>query len=620
MTIDNNTTKNSHELTTVLINIMQRISQFMQAERATLFLYDKENNELWSKVLAGDTANEIRFAADQGLAGEVLNTGAILNINDAYADERFNQDIDIESGFKTKTVLCMSLTDSEKKPMGVIQVLNKNHGVFTADDEKLLAALIDQAAMTIENSQLYQDVNELKRQLELQHRELQTAYTDIEASNTQLQLRLNKRKQLLIFGFITSFMVLAALWIHNTGFDFFEIPGSFAETIQDNDPIIQKNISDFEPIAIESQIVEEWLTLVGVIEPLAWQEINSPLKTKINSIHFTYGDEVKKDQILMMLDVTEITYELREAKLQLAKAKEELQKLRNWRQSNEVVQAQRDLNEARDLLSKSDREYQKTKKLFDLGIVSANELEGYADAIKSQKRSVDNYLDYYNLTLKNGDNANREFAMLQVENVQLQVNQLTKTLENANVRSPFNGIVFRAAKTPGPFAKGDLVALGLPLLAVVDLSGITLNSAVKESKLRQIEPGQYSKITLRSNTNIVIAGQIKSIANRAFESSSGNSLFKVVFEAPKLTLEQKTELRIGMSATAQVKTHENPNAIIIPFDALLVDDNGDSFVNVLLEDKTIQQREVSIRSTQYNGIEISSGLQSGETILLPKSL
>ena len=81
----------------------------LQADRCTVFLLDKEKDELWSKVALGLESQELRFPAGKGLAGYTVKTGESINIKDAYNDERFNPDVDKSTGYKTKTILCMPI-------------------------------------------------------------------------------------------------------------------------------------------------------------------------------------------------------------------------------------------------------------------------------------------------------------------------------------------------------------------------------------------------------------------------------------------------------------------------------------------------------------------------------
>lgn len=133
----------------------------IQADRCTVFLLDKEKNELWSKVALGMDSQEIRFPADKGLAGYVVQTGEPLNIPDAYNDPRFNPDIDKKTGYTTKTILCMPIKNNNQEIIGAFQVLNKKGGIFTKGDEDLLVAIGGNASIALENAQLFKEQKEL---------------------------------------------------------------------------------------------------------------------------------------------------------------------------------------------------------------------------------------------------------------------------------------------------------------------------------------------------------------------------------------------------------------------------------------------------------------------------
>jgi sigma-B regulation protein RsbU (phosphoserine phosphatase) len=141
------------ELTRQLTRIISQIREVMDAERATLFLFDAERNELWSKVLLETGIGEIRLALGEGIAGSVMASGENVRIDDVSKDPRFQTKFDRASGFVTRSMLCQPLVNGDHR-IGVVQVLNKRGGPFTDRDESLLEALDSQAAIAIENSQL----------------------------------------------------------------------------------------------------------------------------------------------------------------------------------------------------------------------------------------------------------------------------------------------------------------------------------------------------------------------------------------------------------------------------------------------------------------------------------
>ncbi len=142
-------------LDSLLETIAQETAKALNADRCTVFLLDKTTQELWSKVATGMGSEEIRFSAKKGLAGHVALTGNTINIKDAYNDERFNKDIDNKTGYKTKTILCMPIRNIKHEIMGVFQVLNKNNGIFTQEDEDILIALGSSAGIALENTRLF---------------------------------------------------------------------------------------------------------------------------------------------------------------------------------------------------------------------------------------------------------------------------------------------------------------------------------------------------------------------------------------------------------------------------------------------------------------------------------
>jgi putative nucleotidyltransferase with HDIG domain len=140
------------DLTALLWLIADATTKLVDCDRATVFFVDQEKNELWSKVALG--ASEIRFPIGRGIAGTVAATGQTINIPDAYADPRFNQDIDKRTGYKTNNLLTFPMTGHDGRVIGVFQAINKHGGGFTGDDEDTLASLASSAAVAVENAQL----------------------------------------------------------------------------------------------------------------------------------------------------------------------------------------------------------------------------------------------------------------------------------------------------------------------------------------------------------------------------------------------------------------------------------------------------------------------------------
>ena len=151
------------ELTPLLQKIITTISTMLDCERATLFINDEKTNELYTEVGEGlDEKSVIKFPNHLGIAGTVFTSAKPVNIPHAYADLRFNPSFDKQTGFFTRSILCMPVLNKEGKTIGVSQVLNKRGGSFNSEDEKRLGAFTSQISMGIENAKLFDDVQNQK--------------------------------------------------------------------------------------------------------------------------------------------------------------------------------------------------------------------------------------------------------------------------------------------------------------------------------------------------------------------------------------------------------------------------------------------------------------------------
>jgi len=149
-------------LEVLFARIMAAATQLLNAERSTLFLYDAAKDELWSRVAEGTGHQEIRIPARAGIAGAAFADGEVLVVPDAYADPRFNREVDRASGYHTRNILAVPIIDRMNERLGVVQVLNKRGGDFTAIDVRRAKAFCAQIAIAIQNAQLFADVLALK--------------------------------------------------------------------------------------------------------------------------------------------------------------------------------------------------------------------------------------------------------------------------------------------------------------------------------------------------------------------------------------------------------------------------------------------------------------------------
>ncbi|MDA2933608.1 sigma-54-dependent Fis family transcriptional regulator [Acidobacteria bacterium AH-259-D05] len=145
--------------------IAHEAARLVEADRASIFLLDKEKKELWSWVALPRGSKEIRFDARLGIAGAAAMNGEVINVKDADQDARFYPHIDEQRDYQTRNILAVPLRNYQGEVIGTFEVLNKKKGSFTTQDEEILMALATNAAIAIETAQLFQKLSQRQDEL-----------------------------------------------------------------------------------------------------------------------------------------------------------------------------------------------------------------------------------------------------------------------------------------------------------------------------------------------------------------------------------------------------------------------------------------------------------------------
>lgn len=140
------------ELDRLLAAVEESTRTAIGCERAAVFLHDKHTDELYSMLATGVTG--IRFPAGRGVAGAAFRSGELLPVHDAYADPRFNPEVDRATGFRTRNLLACPFSGWDGVPVGVMQAVNKIDGDFTPWDETMLRTLAAQVGVAIQRQAL----------------------------------------------------------------------------------------------------------------------------------------------------------------------------------------------------------------------------------------------------------------------------------------------------------------------------------------------------------------------------------------------------------------------------------------------------------------------------------
>jgi sigma-B regulation protein RsbU (phosphoserine phosphatase) len=162
----------SLDIDDTLDNAIEQMLVYMNAEAASIFLLENDDTELVCRASAGPIdLNGLRLAADQGIVGQTVQDNHVHMVRDVSNDPNFTTQVDQQTGFTTRSILCAPLTVKDRQ-LGAIEVINKrsDDGLFASDDQHMLTALASSAALAIHNAAMAGALVEqerIQRELEL---------------------------------------------------------------------------------------------------------------------------------------------------------------------------------------------------------------------------------------------------------------------------------------------------------------------------------------------------------------------------------------------------------------------------------------------------------------------
>ena len=156
---------NERKMDKLLMLMADMGRELIVADRCSLWLLDKNKNELWTKVAHG--VSEIRIPRNTGLVGNSISTGLPVIIDDAYQDSRFNPDVDKKTGYRTKAILVIPIQNSEGTIIGAYQAINKmtSDGNFSNEDIKILTLAASYSGNSLEAALLNREIEETQKEI-----------------------------------------------------------------------------------------------------------------------------------------------------------------------------------------------------------------------------------------------------------------------------------------------------------------------------------------------------------------------------------------------------------------------------------------------------------------------
>ncbi|MBP0443916.1 HlyD family efflux transporter periplasmic adaptor subunit [Roseomonas sp. SSH11] len=452
----------------------------------------------------------------------------------------------------------------------------------------------------------------LNRELREQHAKLQAAYLQLEQSAERLRTtgrRLAAIRWAATIGVFALF-VGAGLYAWEPG------PG-FGRAVT------AEALPSFGTLPVTTQPVSLRIAVVGVLDAGSLVSVVAPFDGLVRERNFRYGNQVERGTSLIRLDVNDVEVRLREARSALIRARQKVEELRGWTTGQEVSRARRQLSAAEMEANDIRARLAQTKILLDRGIVPAEEYRTLQQQQRNQQLQLQAARADLEATLARGDSEHLRIAEFEMANAEVKVRELESDLGSAVVSAPVTGVVLmppdpgggRRAETMEP---GSRVTRGQAMFTIGDLESFQVRASVDEIDVGKVRVGQPVSVTGDAFPGIELTGRVTSVAAQASGETSartGMPVFGVTVAIENIPPEERRRLSVGMSANLSIIAYDNPEAIVLPPDAIRTE--GEQRV-VQLRDALGAVRRVPVRLgiSTPGGIEIREGLSPGDTVVL----
>jgi Nif-specific regulatory protein len=151
--------------------IATEATRLLDCDRSSIFVWDREQHELVACPALGVEGETLRIPETVGIVGEVVAKNMTIKVDNAYKDPRFHAEVDKQSGYKTRNLVCVPVHDADGRLIGAFECINKNRGSFSDEDVDSLKQLGMHAATAIRNTREWEQLIRTREQLTEQIRE-----------------------------------------------------------------------------------------------------------------------------------------------------------------------------------------------------------------------------------------------------------------------------------------------------------------------------------------------------------------------------------------------------------------------------------------------------------------
>jgi HlyD family secretion protein len=346
----------------------------------------------------------------------------------------------------------------------------------------------------------------------------------------------------------------------------------------------------------------------GKVEPISPYTVQARLDTFVEKVLAVEGQNVKKGQLLLRLDVKDAASQLDAARRRLLQAQDELRSAQAGGRADEAARINGDLAKAQAELERRQHNHDSLERLLAQGAATTDELAANDLALAQAQADV-NKLSAAKKEFSRAANLDTSRSALAVQQAQSDVAALEEKVRQGSITAPVEGTLYSLPAKAGEYVKvGDLLA------QMADLHKVRVRAFIDEPEMGGLEPGLPVKITWDALPNRVWDGKTEIVPKQVVARAT-----RSVGELLCSVDNEKLELLPNTNVSVRIHSKERVNVVAVPRGAV-ERESGRSYVFVVISrvGKTmLEKRRIQVGIADATSFEVMSGLQAGEIIALP---
>ena len=360
-------------------------------------------------------------------------------------------------------------------------------------------------------------------------------------------------------------------------------------------------------VKVGREELNQTITSNGKAEPISANVARAEFPTFVEKVMATEGQPVRRGQLILTLDASDIRSQLADARANLLAAETDLRNAHAGGAPEDLAQLQGDLQTAQAEVANLERSAKVLKELVAKQAATQDELAQNQSALTKAQAHLQT-LQQRKLAFAQSATVKVESSGLRASQAREQVQALEEKANSAVIRSPVEGTLYAL-----PVRVGDYLKTGDVLAEMADLRHVQVRAYVDEPDLGWLEPNEAVEVTWDAKPGLKWSGRTEQIPKQVVPHGT-RSVGEVLCSVDN----SKLELLPNINVEVRIIVRQRPSALVVPRETVR-EENGSHYVYIL-EDNKIRRRDVTVGASSASKYEVLSGLTLGDQVALQGDL